>query len=87
MDQHPSEKPQGRGSPLVDSSLQLIQIGVLQLCGACRQVAPQLKTQGICNVCWALTMLRVPPPRDVAELLMVEAQVGVGGMRRALLNE
>lgn len=41
----------------------------------CRQVAAQLGTQGLCNVSWALAVLRVGPPRDMAEVLMLEAQV------------
>ncbi len=40
-----------------------------------RQVGPQLGAQGLVNVAWAFAMLKVPLPRDMAELLMVEAQV------------
>lgn len=40
-----------------------------------RQVSAQLGWQGIFNVSWALAVLRIGPPREVAEILMIEAQV------------
>lgn len=41
-----------------------------------RQVAPAMGPLGLANVAWALATLKVSPPREVAELLMIEAQVG-----------